>query len=239
MKGFFTISILFLCTILSAQVRTDVTYLGKDIDRMALETISRISERVDLNRKDGGETTAGTYYINTEFLPATVVLATNKKYTNVHSRYDALHDVLEIAHEGKVYVLEGSKINTLLVNPSRNDSSNFIHARFVGTENKQGLYQVLAEGKKSLLKRTEVFVKKPDYVPQFNAGSQVTTFSLQSKYYLWNEDKTAIPLKLTRKSVVVALGDHKEELDAFIKTLGGKVSDEATVKLIFDYYNSL
>jgi hypothetical protein len=157
------------------------------------------------------------------------VLATNKKYKNVVSRYDALHDVLEIQHEGKVYILEGHKINSIVMYPERSDSMYFVHARFVEKENKGGLYQVVVEGKKSLLKKTEVF----------NAGSQVTTYSLIDKYFLWNEDKTTVPLKSTRKGIITALGDHKDEIDAYLDRVVGKVADESTLRGVFLYYNSL
>jgi hypothetical protein len=125
------------------------------------------------------------------------------------------------------------------MNNAQGDSTHMIHARFVETENKVGLYEVIVEGKKSLLKKTEVFVKKPDYVVQFNAGSKVTTYSLIPKYFLWKEDKTAEPLKSTRKGILTALDGQKDKMDAFMKTLPGKISDEGNLKSIFKYYNTL
>jgi hypothetical protein len=215
------------------------TYLGNSVDPVLLETATRLMERSNETRTALEETEKGTYYLSSQFRPATVILTTNKKYKNVNSRYDALHDVLEIQHEGRVYVLEGRKINSVVINPAQSDSIQMIHARFVETENKVGLYEIIVQGKKSLLKKTEVFVKKPDYVVQFNAGSKVTTYSLIPKYYIWNEDKTAVPLKSTRKGIISALGSHKEEIDAYLDRSGGKISDEETLKGVFTYYNSL
>lgn len=215
------------------------TYLGNGADPALLETATRLMDRANETRKGVEETQKGTYYLNTDFLPATVTLANNKKFRNVNSRYDALHDVLEIQYEGRVFALEGQKINRIVMYPEKNDSTYFIHARFVEQENKTGFYQVIVEGKKSLLKKTEVFVKKPDYVVQFDAGSKVITYSLIPKFYLWNEDKTAAPLKSTRKGIITALGSHKDEIDAYLDKSEGKFSDEKTLRSVFLYYNSL
>jgi hypothetical protein len=240
MRIIFSIAALAYITSVNGQAMFEPrAYLGPDVDRVLLETATRLSDRANETRKTTEETEKGTYYLNTDFRPATVVLATNKKYKNVVSRYDALHDVLEIQHEGKVYILEGHKINSVVMYPERSDSMYFVHARFVEKGNKGGLYQVVVEGKKSLLKKTEVFVKKPDYVVQFNAGSQVTTYSLIDKYFLWNEDKTTVPLKSTRKGIITALGDHRDEIDAYLDRVVGKVADESTLRGVFLYYNSL
>jgi hypothetical protein len=202
-------------------------YLGPDVDRVLLETATRLSDRANETRKTTEETEKGTYYLSKDFRPTTIVLVTNKKYKNVASRYDALHDVLEIQHEGKIYILEGHKVNRIVMYPERSDSMHFVHARFVEKE------------KKSLLKKTEVFVKKPDYVVQFDAGSKVITYSLIDKFFLWNEDKTAVPLKTTRKGVIAALGNHKDEIAAYLDRTQGKPSDETTLREVFLYYNSL
>lgn len=239
MKTIFTLITLTSITLVTPPVFAQ-TYLGNSVDPVLLETANRLMDRANETRKDGPvETQKGSYYLNDSFLPATIILANNKKFTNINSRYDALHDVLEIQHLGKVYILEGQKINRIVMNRENGDSINFIHARFVETENKVGFYQVIVEGKKSLLKKTEVAVKKPDYVVQFDAGSKVVTYSLIPKFFLWNEDKTAVPLRSTRKGIISALGSHKHEIDEYIDRTGGKLSDENTLRSVFAYYNSL
>ena len=231
MRIIFTIAALaYIATADGQAMFEPKAYLGPDVDRVLLETATRLSDRANETRKTAEESEKGTYYLNTDFRPATVVLASNKKFTTVVSRYDALHDVLEIQQEGKVYILEGHKINSIVMYSEKRDSIYFVHARFVEKENKGGLYQVVVEGKKSLLKRTEVFVKKPDYVVQFNAGSQVTTYSLIDKFFLWNEDKTAVPLKPTKKGIISALGDHRDEIGAYLDQAGRKVSEEKLQK---------
>lgn len=99
---------------------------------------------------------------------------------------------------------------------------------------KHGFFEVLVAGKTELLlKRSVTFHMKGDN--ENNADK----YYISDCYFLKKGDNPAIKVMCNRKSAMEALCEHRDEIEAYMKSTGRKVKTPGDLKALVEYYNSL
>ncbi|MEQ8425614.1 MAG: hypothetical protein RIA63_12945 [Cyclobacteriaceae bacterium] len=99
-----------------------------------------------------------------------------------------------------------------------------------------GLIEVVSDGKIPLMKRTTLYVKKPNYVVAMDVGSKDTEIMKLEKFY-YAKGKDLFEVK-KKKDLLVLFGDKGPEMDEFIKRNAINLRQEAGLKILFSHYNA-
>lgn len=103
-----------------------------------------------------------------------------------------------------------------------------------------GYFEILAWGNCKLLLRRNTIVKREELPPSdMSGGNFKDYFRTSEEYFLKKGDSQAIQIQRSKKSLLKALGDHKDELTKFIEENKLKVrSEEEMIDLVY-FYNSI
>ncbi|WP_460970530.1 hypothetical protein [Spirosoma migulaei] len=103
---------------------------------------------------------------------------------------------------------------------------------------REGYFLVLYQGKSALLKRVSKAFKQADYKNPYSSGNRYDEFRDVNSYFILKPDQTLTKVKLSDKAIIETLGDHADELKAFVKqeNLSGKTEKEAI--LVVQKYDS-
>jgi len=99
-----------------------------------------------------------------------------------------------------------------------------------------GLLEVLVDGKKPLLKRTTIYIKKADYNVALNVGSRDET-AYHALIFTFLQITIWVKVK-NKKDLLINLQDRKELVDSFIDDQKMNVKKEKDLIRVLDFYNS-
>jgi hypothetical protein len=160
-----------------------------------------------------------------------------EKIEGQQTRYNLYFDEMEYQTTEGIRVLGGSRIKSFSYKDSV--ASRYVNAKeylFEGTP-LVGFFEVLVDGPAPLLKKYYVLLKDPDYNPALNAGSRDTRILRYSDLYCAKGNQV---IRAKRKKDMMAFfGDKAEHMKEYMKRHSLFLGDEANLRVIFQYYNSL
>lgn len=216
----------------------------------ASNTLDRLSAQNGLSPTDlmfgiplpPGETIGDTY-LNTDWKLATLLLYDQDKMLEGYPvRYDLKSNELEVKAKNGIRVINGNKVKSFIwIDSLTKQSAYFLNGKdFVDEEgvSQNGFYQVLSDGKIPPLKKTSLFVKKADYVVQFDVGSRNDIIKKQEDYFYLIE-KQIIPLPSSKKKFIAIFGEKSEEMEKFLKKNKLSLNQAHHLAAIFEHYNRM
>lgn len=143
--------------------------------------------------------------------------------------------------------------DSIVVNPNQitgfiiNDTKNNISYPFVkveGLKTEGGIVPVsyllvLYKNKTSLLKHVSKMMQKANYQGGFSVDRRYDAYLDNSEYYLQKSDGSLTRVKLKKNSILSAMKDKKDAIDAFIKKENLAFKSEYELARVVDYYNTL
>jgi len=188
-------------------------------------------------------TVIGDYYLNASWLNSSIVLyAVEKPIENYKTRYDIKLNELEVKTPNAVKVVPGERIKSFAVYDSIDAKPRFyINAKDLGTVNGKkidGFFEVLQEGKATLLKRTEVSVKKADYNATLAVGSPDDKILKNDAFYVLKDNRLA-ELRLQKKKIMPLFEDKASAVQEMVDKYSLSFSKQDHLEMIFAHYNKL
>lgn len=180
---------------------------------------------------------SGSPYFNVTFLQGSVQLADNKKYDNLYLQYDQVQDLL-LFKENKDD--EFAKKFTVPVSAFNIDLGGGSIANFKNVTNSDeridGFYQVIYDGKMSLLKRTR---KKVVEKATYGTANKEKGISESTGYLLLNSDLKTFNIKPDKKSFLTALSNKAKDVEAYIASKKVDFKNDLDLEKLMAYYNTL
>jgi hypothetical protein len=177
----------------------------------------------------------GTPYLNKEFSPGKIFTSEGTIYENILLRYNAYSDDLEFQKGEDTYNIEPKTI----VKRAEFGGAVFCCMKYdLFGKTQNGLFEVLTEGKATLLIKYTIKFLEKDKVQPFVDTKPARFDAPKKEYYIAFSD---LPAKLitNKKSLLELFGNQKDEMGSFI--LKNKLSireDDAMTKIIA-HFNSL
>ncbi len=182
----------------------------------------------------------GDYYLNKRWNHASILLYQSETMIEGYPvKYDIKNDLIEIKTTTGIKVLDVRKIKNLVWTDSLAVAPQyFVNAKEFKKEKESyaGLLEVMVDGPLPLLKRTELDVREPNYVPALDVGSKDTKI-FQKSVILYSKDGELIVIK-NKKDVLEASGDLSKEVEDFIKKNKLNLSKDAGMRRAFEFINS-
>jgi len=180
----------------------------------------------------------GDVYLDEQWNIGNVMLETGVVLERYNLRYDLKSQMLEIQTSMAVKLLDCKMLKTVVWKDAV-ATRFFVNASGYKLDGVPlvGILEVLSDGKKPLMRRSTVHVKRPDYVPALDVGSRDATIYKKTDLF-WTVDGNLTEVK-GKKAILAALSDKSAEVEAYIdkNKLGTKKDEE--IARIFDFYNSL
>ncbi len=184
----------------------------------------------------------GDVFLNHDFRPSKFILFVDDKVvTGYAARLDLRRNEFDIMTEQGIRALAGSRVKSLEWSDSLTKQPQFfVNASRFNNEDGipyLGFFQILAEGKLVLLRKTELIFKEADRSPHHNAGNADHRFLKRSALYYVEGDCS---LKLPGKRNLLKLFAGKdEEMSKFIKINALDLNQDSHIAALFEYYNLL
>jgi len=182
----------------------------------------------------------GDNYLDKKWNKATILLYQSETMIEGYPvKYDIKSNLIEITTSAGIKVLDVKKINSLVWI----DSMTLFPRYFVnGSKYKidgipvAGLLEVLVDGTFPLLKKTELYVKQPNYNVALDVGSRDAKI-LQNEFFYYPREGQLTSVK-TKKDILNVAEERAAEIDSFIKTNKLNVKKELDLIRVFEKLNS-
>ncbi|SDE66009.1 hypothetical protein SAMN04487996_106141 [Dyadobacter soli] len=158
----------------------------------------------------------------------------------VEIRYNVLNDELEVlADKAKkdIRVIRGSQLKSFKTNNGLGEVEYVNLASFDPNGEAKGFGAVLASGKITFARVYKTKITKPNYNPGFGTGEKNTVVRLTTDYYLLSGSGVQ-KISLSKKSLLAAMADKKQEVEQYLKESNPDLKDEAQVASLIQFYNS-
>lgn len=187
--------------------------------------------------------TIGDTYLESNFVPANVMLVEKEKMLkNYLIRYDIYRDEVVFETDNGYRVLPGAKIKSFALFDSITSGYRyFVRGKFLtGNSNEvyDGFFEVLNEGKVSLLKRYSVVLKKADYRADLNVGNRENRILKKHEYFLL-QSSNLILLPKSKKKFYAVFEKHTDAIANYAGNNNLDPSQEKELVRIFNFYNTL
>ena len=187
--------------------------------------------------KDAYIKVEGDPFVDKDFEKGTIIFKDSTRASDIPLRLDTYTDNLQLKINDTIKVLSP---------PDIIDHANFGHREFIysrfkeGAFYKNGYFEVLAQGNCKLLLRRESVIRREQLpASNFGGGNYRDYFRTTNTYFIKKDDDPAVKISRSKKSILTVLGDHKSDLEKYIRDNHLKLSKEdALIDLIY-YYNSL
>jgi hypothetical protein len=182
----------------------------------------------------------GDYYLNKRWNKASILLYKSETMIEGYPiKYDIKNELIEIQTTSGIKILDVRKIKNLVWTDSMVIAPQyFVNANEFkkGKITYSGLLEVLVDGPLPLLKRTELDVREPNYVPALDVGSKDTKI-LRKSVILCSKGGELIEVK-NKKDVLEVSGEMSKEVDDYIKKNKLNVSKDSGMIRAFEFINS-
>ena len=194
----------------------------------------KLSDGVTLNTLKLSDV-QGSPYLMEEYNQGKVITSDGTTYEKIPLRYNAYSDDLEFKKGADSYNFDPKSI------VKRAEFNGVIFSCMTyGSEDKtkSGFFEVLTEGKATLLTRYTIKYLEKEKVQPF-ADPQPARFDKPKKEYYLSFGGLPAKLITTKKSFLELFGNQKDELDAFISKNKLSIREEGELKKIVAHFNSL
>ena len=184
----------------------------------------------------------GNAYLNPVWKRTTFMLyASDKMIEGYLSRYEIDRDHFEIRSSAGVKVLNGNHVKSFVwIDSISKAPQYFVNGRDFTDEQKRklsGFYEVLSEGRLTLLIKTDVAVRKATYNQAFDVGKRDTEIVKKTKFF-YIENEMVKELPSSKKKILTLFGDHAEVAEDFLNKNKLSLNEAAHLRALFDHYNA-
>ncbi len=192
------------------------------------------------------EGTKGSKYFIDEWLSGELVFVKEgtKAPKTVPLKYDSHNKELLFKRSiGDSIIVSPAQITGFILNDTKNNTS-YPFVKFEGLKTEGGTVpvaylMVLYKNKTSLLKYVSKMMQKANYSGVSNVDRRYDAFLDNSEYFIQKPDGSLSRTKLKKNSIVNALDDKEEQIEAYIKKENLVFKSEYDLARVVDYYNSL
>ncbi|GAB3951508.1 hypothetical protein GCM10028805_31760 [Spirosoma harenae] len=186
----------------------------------------------------------GTPYFLPEWNKGVIEMVAGQHYKDVPIKFDAYRQHLILLRTwvgGDSIIINADQVKSFQL---KNQDGQFYVFRHIPTAKtseeflKEGYFLVLYQGKTALLKRIAKVFKQADFKNPYANGERYDEFRNVVSYYVLKPDQTLEKVKLSDKSIIEALADHKDELKAFAKESNLSVKTENDAIQLVQKYDS-
>jgi hypothetical protein len=179
----------------------------------------------------------GSPYYAPDWLKGSITLENAKTYQDVDLKYDEMKDKVYVKSAAGETILLNDKVKAFTIPAIANVAVRQFRSGFSGIPDASAdsYFEVLAEGKTQLLKRTTKSILENK---EYNSASSTKTFIENVKYYLLRDGKATL-IKKDKKSVLSALKDKETALESYIKEKSLNLKSDADLALLIDYSNTI
>lgn len=188
----------------------------------------------DLREKE----TIGSTFWNDVWLAGAVKLSDGRTVQGYPLRYDIANECVDLQTLGTVKTIPAKVIEEFTLRDG-NGSHRFIDAgSYFGlvTQGSNGFYEVLVEGKMSLLVQTNLDVQKGNYVTALDAGDATDRIVKKEVFYLM-DGKGLVILPTNKKKRLSVLKEYLPSVESRLKTENWKVKKTADLVKLVNYMN--
>ncbi len=146
----------------------------------------------------------GNSYLYDHWLVSSLDFGEKGKAEGLYIRYDLLNAIFEIRLQNQVKLISSRYVHGFSVIDTTGIKHVYINCdtfKIAGERNPEGFFEILLQGKYSLLLYTQAIIIKSNYVTALDMGYRNDKISLQ-KSYLIAEDKTAYPVPGSKKKLM-------------------------------------
>lgn len=154
-------------------------------------------------------------------------------------RYNVFRNEVEVlanAEKKDVRAIPGNQLKSFSTKYDGKPALFFNAQRLKTEKPLTGFYEVLAEGKLTLVKHFWVKTVKPSYNPAFSSGEKDTRINVEDDYYVISNNKVE-KLNPGKKSIAVLMKDREEYIDKYLKDSSVNYKNEGDLVQLFQYYN--
>jgi hypothetical protein len=175
----------------------------------------------------------GSPFLYPSWKPGSVTDGSNKEFPNQLLKYDTHKDEVQINREGTTMILSNAMYPAFQIAFTDEESTSKTQRLFrtgfaIEGYPKTGYFEVLFDGKYKFLKKT-----KTDFMDQnvntYGSANSVKRFITKIKYFIVDKSGKSFEIRLSKKSLLDALGDDKPAAEVYLAKSGNKVKDEQAV----------
>ncbi len=209
------------------------------IDQLSRSNFSRPDNAIIGIPVPPGRTIGDTYADSKWNIGSVMIANKNTLVEGYLMKYDVKGQVIEIRSAAGIRLLEVRNVAHMVWIDSLTQQPRFFVSASRYKEDGAplvGLLEVLADGNRTLFRKTYLETKSPTYNIALDAGSRDTEILKKSAFY-YNVGEDLVQIK-TKKKFLAGLGEHRADVEAYMKEhdLDVKKSDE--LSKIFAFYNS-
>ncbi|GAB3518053.1 hypothetical protein [Emticicia fontis] len=188
----------------------------------------------------------GSRYFIDEWLTGQLVFVkeNTKAPKSVPLKYDTnKKEVLFKRSVGDSIIVNPAQITGFIINDAAHNIS-YPFVKFEGLKTEGGTVpvaylMVLYKNKTSLLKYVSKMMQKANYSGAFSVDRRYDEYLDNSEFFIQKPDGSLSRAKLKKSSVVKALSDKEEQIEAYIKKENISFKNEYDLARVVDYYNGL
>lgn len=178
----------------------------------------------------------GSPYFRDEFLSGSIKINEKEVYEGLLLRYDMEADELVYRKPNSTTSMTpNGKVTEFTIKLPSGEQAFF---KNIANDDKElsGFYQVLSDGEILLLKRIKRrIVEKVEY----NSTAKTKSLITQSNYFVLKPDGSLTQVRADEKSILKALGSHREKLAAYVKQEKINFKKDNEFAKVVSYYNSI
>jgi hypothetical protein len=178
----------------------------------------------------------GSAFFNDSYVKGVAKLQNSQTFNNVFLRYDQVQDMVFFKNDlNEETAMTFSSPAVEFKIPTEGDTAVFAKLT-TGNSKNDGYYQVLYDGKTSLLKKTKkALVTKSTY----GSGNEEKNISSVITYFLITIQGKLLQIKPETKSILKSLGSNQEAVEKFITTKGINFKNDKDLTSVISYFDSL
>jgi hypothetical protein len=174
----------------------------------------------------------GSPFLSDDWSVGAVKLTSNKEYDGMKLMYDQVDDRLIFKNHAGQAQLFAEPVREFTL------SGRVFRKGFkpVDGASPMAFYEVLADGKTQLLKRTtkKIFEEVP-----YGSSTKVKKIQSNETYYLSKSEHTLLKIRKDKKALLSELSDKKPDLEKYIKTNRLDLKQDEDMAKLVAYYNTL
>ncbi|HZK94947.1 MAG TPA: hypothetical protein VFC67_12135 [Prolixibacteraceae bacterium] len=177
----------------------------------------------------------GTPYLEEEFSNGKIITSEGTTYDGIPLRYNAYSDDLEFQKGEDTYNIDPK----IIIRRAEFGGAVFgcMKYDFFG-KIQNGLFEILTEGKATLLVKFTIKFLEKDKVQAF-ADPKPARFDAPKKEYYMTIDGAPAKLITNKKSLLELFGNRKDEMESYISKNKLSVREDDSLKKIVVHFNSL